>query len=254
MRRLASLGTWLIVALVLPPLAQAQLASEEDREGAVRHYRIGMELLQAERFDRAEPEFVEAIRLDPLLVVAHYGLGQTYMALQRYASAIQAFTGAKDAFHRIADLVARAQMTLEADRRDEVQALQDSLLMIEGGSFKSVNPVTVNSIQNRVRELSRSSNRGTVPDAIVTPPEISLSLGSAHFRNGDLQQAEQNYFAAVEADENFGEAHNNLAVIYLLTGRAVQALESADRAEAAGFRVNPNLRHDIENALKEPEP
>jgi Flp pilus assembly protein TadD len=42
-----------------------------------------------------------------------------------------------------------------------------------------------------------------------------------------------------------GEAWNNLAVIYLQSGRKAMAEDAVTRAARAGFRVNPRLKDDI---------
>src|SRR5438874_746974 len=78
-----------------------------------------------------------------LLSLAHYGLAQTYMALKRYASAIQAFTGCRDAYRRLIDM--REGNRVETDRRidDEIRELQTSISMLRGGQFKAYgNPET----------------------------------------------------------------------------------------------------------------
>ena len=51
--------------------------------------------------------------------------------------------------------------------------------------------------------------------------------------------------AAVQADPKLGEAHNNLAVYYLLSGRKAEAENAVKMAEKAGFKVNPQLKADI---------
>jgi len=47
-----------------------------------------------------------------------------------------------------------------------------------------------------------------------------------------------------------GEAHNNLAVVYLTTGRPKDAAAELDAAERAGYKVNPQLKEDVRAALK----
>ena len=51
------------------------------------------------------------------------------------------------------------------------------------------------------------------------PSFVSLALGSAFFRLGRLADAEREYKATIAADPKTGEAHSNLAVVYLQTGR-----------------------------------
>jgi Flp pilus assembly protein TadD len=84
-----------------------------------------------------------------------------------------------------------------------------------------------------------------VPD---TPAWISLALGSAYFRSGSMSDAEREYLAALQADPKLGEAHNNLAVVYMLSGRYPQADAEIKAAEKSGFRVNPQLKEDLKKA------
>ena len=80
------------------------------------------------------------------------------------------------------------------------------------------------------------------------PAWLSLALGSAYFRSNALADAEREYRAAIEVDSKLGEAHNNLAVVYMTTGRYPQADAEVKAAEKNGFRVNPQLKEDIKKA------
>ncbi len=80
------------------------------------------------------------------------------------------------------------------------------------------------------------------------PAWISVALGSAYFRSDAIADAEREYLAALHADPKLGEAHNNLAVVYLQTGRYDKAAEEVSAAEKSGFRVNPQLKADIRKA------
>jgi len=46
-------------------------------------------------------------------------------------------------------------------------------------------------------------------------------------------------------NSKLGEAHNNLAVLYMQTGRKAEAEEAVKAAERARFRVHPQLKEDI---------
>lgn len=60
-----------------------------------------------------------------------------------------------------------------------------------------------------------------------------------------MPDAEREYKAAISADPKFGEAHSNLAVVYLETGRIKDAESSIRAAKKAGFRVNSQLEQAI---------
>jgi Tfp pilus assembly protein PilF len=92
----------------------------------------------------------------------------------------------------------------------------------------------------------RSKGSRDVNETLPTPHWLSLALGSAHFRNQDFRRAEEAYRAAVEVKPDLGEAHQNLAVVYMVTGRLDQAEREVELAEEAGLRVPSGLRKDIE--------
>ena len=73
-------------------------------------------------------------------------------------------------------------------------------------------------LEQRVKELEveRTTQGG---QAFRPPAFVMLAIGSAHFRNGDRESAGTAWVAAVQSDPKLGEAHNNLAVYYMLSGR-----------------------------------
>jgi Flp pilus assembly protein TadD len=79
----------------------------------------------------------------------------------------------------------------------------------------------------------------------VAPAEVSLALGSAYFRSDQFPDAEREWKVAVDANPTLGEAHNNLAALYAMTGRKKEAEEAVRSAERAGYRVHPKLKEDI---------
>ena len=83
-----------------------------------------------------------------------------------------------------------------------------------------------------------------------TPTWISVALGSAYFRRGSIEDAEREYREALKVDPKLGEAHNNLAVICMQTGRLDEAEGEIKLAEKAGIRVSPALKEEIKNRRK----
>ena len=228
-----------------PPVTRVA-RSDLDRRQAVQHYRTGLELLGAEQFEKAEREFLMAIELDSLFTLARYGLGQSYMAQRRYASAIVAFNGCRDAYQEIANL--RQQDAFNADRLiiDEIQELRESISRVRSGQIRNVGPATLQRLESRLDDLERM--RGTdVAHRSYVPAEVLLALGSAYFRNQQIDDAEREWKAATAVNPSLGEAHNNLAALYAMTGRKSEAEVAIRAAERAGYRVNPRLKTDVRN-------
>jgi tetratricopeptide (TPR) repeat protein len=244
------LRTWLsvlvvvVASLALPgrTLAQSPL-EEQQRRQALVHYRAGQEALHAERFEEALAEFTAAIRLDPLLTLAHYGLGQTHMVLKRYTEAVRAFRGCREAFLEISNLSLRNAAQAEARRIEQIEALRQTIAVLRRDERQ--NETSIRRLEESVRDLERT-RRGGGGEDVVVPAEVSFSLGSAYFRAGALADAEREYLAALKVKPRLGEAHSNLAVVYMLTDRLAEAEAEVAKAEKAGFKVNPALRADIE--------
>jgi tetratricopeptide (TPR) repeat protein len=236
----------IVIALSLSSASAlaAQTVDELSRRQALERYRAGQELLTAERYEQAAAEFTAAIELDPMLAIAHYGLGQAYMPLKRYASAIQAFSGARDAYARLATLRQSDMLAAQRLLDDEMRELRDSLHRLRSGQIKNSGPALEQQLEQRLEELE-TMRKGRGTDRFQAPAEVSLALGSAYFRNGQAPDAEREWLAAVEVNPRLGEAHNNLAVIYLQTGRKKEAQDAVRAAERARFRVHPQLKEDI---------
>jgi tetratricopeptide (TPR) repeat protein len=231
---------------VTPAVRQPQIILPE---AANEHFRAGMRALAAEQYDKAEAEFRNAVEIDPLFHAAFYGLGQVYMATRRYDVAVKAYLNSRDAFKK--GIAAEQTDAVAADRRrrDELQAKKEYLRTLERRSTTQ-SPGLASAIdraRDDVRQLEASLNRTKGDPPPPVPAGLSMALGSAYFRTRDLEGAEREYLEAVRVDPKFGEAHNNLAVVYMLMGRLDQADLEIALAEKAGFKVSPQLKSDLKS-------
>ncbi|MGE3273642.1 MAG: tetratricopeptide repeat protein [Vicinamibacterales bacterium] len=225
------------------PLAAQTVASAQDRREALQHYRTGQELLSGERWEQAAEAFQAAIDRDPLFTDAYYGLGRAYLPLERWASAVQAFEDCIAAARSIHGLRERDRVAGDQLIDDEIKELRENLRRAQ--SLRGGAAIKTTDIERRIRDLEK--NRSSLGQPFQPPAAVLLSLGSAHFRAGETEAAEAAWRQAVAVDARLGEAWNNLAVIYLRTGRKAEATDAVERAERAGFRVHPQLKEDIRN-------
>src|SRR5687767_10211204 len=226
-----------VQVVVNPPVPSNELA----RRTAYQHYVRGQEFMQAELFDRAVGEFQNAIRNDRLFTDAHYSLGQAYMGLRRYASAIQAYERCLEAARTIFSM--REQDRAKTDQliTDQLRALREALA--QTGKMAVGQRSAVLGIESRIRELERSKS-GLI-NRFEPPAQVLFAAGSAYYRNGDAITARERWELAVKVDPKLGEAWNNLAVVYMQSGRRSEAEDAVRNAERHGFRVNPQLKEDI---------
>jgi len=212
------------------------------------HYKAGEGALASERFEEAKEEFRKAISLDPLLVPAHYGLGRAHMALKEYPEAVRAYLGCRDAFveQDSRRLLSGAEWQRGLD--DQIRMLEDQIALLSSGhAAPASRPLSAGNVTHLQQQLDtlKTQRRRQGQASEPTPPWISVALGSAYFRTGAFADAEREYRAAVEVDPSVGEAHNNLAVVYLLARRGQEAQHELELAERYGFRVSEGLKRDV---------
>lgn len=244
MRR-SALSFVLAVALV-PVIANAEDPVQQQRK-AMDHYKRGEERLKGEKLEEAAAEFQQAISIYPHFVLAHYGLGQARMAQKQYGEAVTAFAASRDAYYRMAAMKVDDRMrALDTSQRmvDESR----NLTGIEGGGRIGKG---INERLNVLRDLEQVKR---LDDGNPQPPaEISLALAGAWFRSGNLEEAEKENKNALKSKPDYGQAHNNLAVIYMMGGRIPEAQAEVAVAEKAGFTVNPKLKEELERRSAAPK-
>jgi Flp pilus assembly protein TadD len=251
------LGAACIVAISAAALSASQsrvavgkAAADRDRKEALQHYRLGQEAFRGEHYDVAEREFQNAAKLDPTLELAPYGLGQVYMATKRFRPAIVAFQKCRDVFQANSVAAAADDMAYQQRINDQIKEAEDERRMYQQPGRNAGSPsaqMYLQGLDRRIAEMKDARHRATSgPEQ--TPAWISLALGSAFFRTDAMADAEREYRAAIAVDPKFGEAHNNLAVVCMLTGRFPEAEAEVAAAEKAGFKVNPQLKEDLKKA------
>jgi len=233
--------------------------THEQRQARV-HAAEGDRHMRAEAFARAIEEYGAAERLDRLLVRAPYGIGRAHMALRQYDAAVEAYLRAQRAFRSLQEASVETRKALAAARDDEILRLKDSIRDAET-TARLVAPTSRagRDIANQMRQMDAeldalenlrdSEPRGRGDGTARMPPALFLALGSAYFRAGRLADAEREYKLALAARADLAEARNNLAVVYFETGRAAEAADEIRQAEKAGFKVHPELKRAVSNAL-----
>jgi tetratricopeptide (TPR) repeat protein len=240
--RLAILA--IVVVLTDAGVSAQKIADEQSHRDALASFRAGQELMSAEQFARASDEFARAVDRDPLLSLAYYQLGQANMNLQRYQNAIKAYKDCIEAERQLFSLRQTNKFDVDKQREDEIRELR---AIIDQGKGRAP---TLLGLEQRLRDLETQRSAVAAGAPFRPPAQALLALGSAYFRNGDRDAAEAQWRAAIESNPKLGEAHNNIAVIYMQTGRYDEALAELTLAEKNGFKVNPQFKADLKERAK----
>ena len=238
--------------------AAGQLVSQVPRgnifkpeiDRARRHYEAGWQLYRHEDWSGAVKEFHEAIVALPTFAEGYYAVGRAELALKHFVNAIAAFTKCRDLYTTNAgdDLVRQTNGTQKLDELilEQKMVLQQLQQSVQKGQQQTVQQ-SARTIQNKIDqlELARDRNQNVVLDVSV-PFYVPLSLGAAYFRSERFTDAEREFKTAIDANGKSGEAHNNLAVLYMTTGRIDEAVAEVKLAEKTGYKVNPGLKEDLD--------
>jgi protein O-GlcNAc transferase len=255
----------LTVALAALDGACPPVAAPAAREEAYVGYVTGQIHANEGRFAEALEPLQGALRADPLLAQARYALGQALVGLRRFPEAAEAFEACREVFRCLSALGSdeRREMSQRLDR--SINEMQQAILSLQRGDqvgrqmlWKELNNTAsrtpaettrlVRQLEESLAELVRWKKRGLDPRP---PAAVSVALGTALFQAGRTSDAEREFRAALELDPKHGDAHYNLAVTCLATGRLAEAEAELKLAAKAGITVSPALRQALDQRKAE---
>jgi|GEM_PF-2583064 len=203
---------------------------------AEAHNNLGLLLDDLNRYEEAEKEYREAIRINPNYAYAHYNLGILLKNLNRYEEAEKEYREAI----RINPNYANAHNNLgnllkNLNRYEEAEKEYREAIRI--------NP-NVAGAHNNLGNLLRNLNRYEEAEKEYREAiRINPNDAGAHYNLGILlknlnryEEAEKEYREAIRLNPNFAEAHNNLGVLL----QNLKRYEEAEKEYREAIRINPN--------------
>jgi tetratricopeptide (TPR) repeat protein len=235
-----------LLAAAVPAAAQPTLITAADHQRAQLHYEEGWREIAAENWAEAAKLFQSAIDIDPKFKLAYYGLGRADMGLKQFTPAAAAYERCRELYE--AQVGNRMSGRADADRMiaDDTMQLDLAIQNLSKGTQTAQTSAQITRLQQQKQRMQlKARTMDNLSLGSEVPPFLLVALGSAYFRGERFPEAERVYKQALEVDPKTGEAHSNLAVVYLTTGRYDEADREVRMAEKAGFKVNPGLKDDI---------
>lgn len=187
---------------------------------AKKYHDEGRKFLEKGDLDKAQEKFLLSVGTSPDYAESHVGLGNVYMKKQMFDEAIDEYKKASEAYLRLEAYVARG-------------------ILVKTGT-------------NRENDVfSRDLYRDLYNREFSVPPHVFLFLGGAYFRKGMLNEALEQFNKAIGLNPEYGEAHNNLAVVYFLKKEYKDAWRHLKIAQKLHAQVNPKFVEELKKAYPE---
>jgi len=161
---------------------------------------------------KAKTCFEKAIEINPQTVDAHFNLGNTYCRMNRHSDAIACYLNAE----KIAPNLPNVNFNLA----NAYGMLGRNLEALE--VYKKIEPTYKNN------------------------PHYCLYLGCVYFLLRNFTQAKEWFLCAIRIKDDFPDAYNELARLYTLTGKHLEAVEIYLKA----FEREPTSQIYLENLIK----
>ena len=212
-------------------------SSEDIRQQALRHYRIGYELLKTRNYRNAAIEFEHATAIDTTYAEAFYLLGQSYAKLEEYDNAIDALERTRQlgmlrdrVAANLAILHQNSALTLYGQRKykEAIAAFGKSL---------ELNPQNARALYNLGLCHNRLNDAASARGAYERAIEADPGYANPHKSLGDLHRAGRNHTAAAAAyrqaiavDPDYAAAYVGLAQVHIATSDLDKALPMLQKA------------------------
>jgi len=211
----------------------------------------GMKFLEEGKEAEGKMELDEALKLFPDYADAEIQLGNLSMRRRNYSEGLAHYLQAEAALSHLQG-IARLR---EVERRKRIQESIDVVQeRIEGlrHSNRAGDSAGIGQEMVKLEKLRQEQTKVLPPEGNPFPAELHFLTGNARMNLEKYDEAIQDYGQALALRPNYGEVHNNLAVIYLYRKDYARAWDHLHSAEKAGVRINPQFREEL--AALAPEP
>ena len=191
---------------------------------------LGSVFFQHGYYQQSSDSFQSALQDDPNSAEAHYGLGSSYLKLQKNSEALASFERATQLHATYPDTLANAWNNLgllatqQGKTAEAIPSFQEALRQNPGHFIALVNLGNAYRQQRQWQQARETLIRALTlkPD----DPDANYALGIVYAQTDDTAQAFDYLQKALKSRPTYPEALNNLGVLYLRTGRRNEAVTS----------------------------
>ena len=230
----------------------AQDASDPHRMMLAKsHYENGLKLLGKGQESEGKKEFLEALATFPEFADAFVQLGNLEMRRKDFTKGLERYLQAQMAFSRLQGIVRKQDMERQRQIQENLDVLRERVRALQRNQAQGADAKIEQNLA-MIERLEQEQKKMLTRDGTPIPAEVYFLTGNARMNLERFDEAIQDLKQALVLRPNYGEAHNNLAVIYLYRKDYPNAWIHVHAAEASGVRVNPQFRMELAALLPEP--
>ncbi len=259
------IGIFWMVVLALPLFTQKEFNMDENKlvekhKRANPYYLDGAKQFAKGNLDKAEKKLMEALAIMPQHADASYVMAQIHLKRKDLSKALDLILDAEKNYASIAKFHTFTHQQYLDQLRQQRQKMEDQRQYFEDvisrlPPISSNEPASLQSrgrfeavLQSVIRSIQTIDNRlnTPIPPTFEIPAGYHYIHGNVLFQSGRRIDAEAQYLETIRMDPTYGNAYNNLALVLFSLGRNQEALDCLVRAEAAGVKINPDFKRDLE--------
>ena len=244
---------WAMAGGPSPAAAPEEAVDSQKLMLAKTHLDKGMKLLEKGSLEEAEAEFLEATRAFPDMADAYIQLGHLSMRRKDYSQGLDRYLQARTALTNLQGISRRQEVERSRRMQESMDILREQIDQLR----VSQNPADQSEVNVKMAQMDRLRQEQTklrAHDELSIPAELPFLIGTARMNLEEYDAAIEDYREALALRPGYGEAHNNLAVIYFYRKDYPLAWEHLRAAEKAGIRINPQFREELSAAAPESPP
>lgn len=254
----AALGLAMLLS-AHPGLAQAEYRTIDAQrisnyKGAVAAYEKALKLMDKKDLDGALDALVVSVQEMPDFPDSHFLMARILYTEKEYTRALGEMVLAREGFERTTDL----RESMAKDRRkafsDRIRQ-KDVAISEQAARMATVSPeqrqkvqMVIDRLQLERQDLERQVQEYSLAPTRA-PARYSCLHGNILLRLDKGPEAIAQYEETLKTDPGYGEAANNLASIYHMSGQNRKAMDIVTEAQKRGAKLHPELAKSIEGAL-----